>query len=434
MSSQRRSRSLSPATLAEFNEARRSLAGTVFTDQSGEYVGDSQVVSFPTDRQRASGDLRRRRPTSTSLANAGDATLTPDRLGLPPSLGREPEPQPAPLADDVAPPPSDSPVQTIGEQTFVGRPRAAVAGATTVQTPPGYRRDTSFYDRVYQTGKYAPEPLTPGDTTADGTSAIGANLSPIALQDEVTADDSATALAILDGVDGDLQQRYDEFMTLLDEGPNWSDDDEADDDDAAFVDVRGQEALSADDDAPPVAAPAAAGDDDGSDDEVDAQSAEEEFDADFQDPEEEFDEDFQDPEEEFDEDFQDAIEPPTAIPATRKEWKQASLQQRLALAKEIRSNPAIAKLLQQKVIRYGDLIDSSGAVSFDKLQAVRSSLVDMEQDSKQSYKEAAMARGFDRSGEQAAVIRGLNSTIPGNRRIGNSKYVIWQGATYSNEG
>ena len=58
----------------------------------------------------------------------------------------------------------------------------------------------------------------------------------------------------------------------------------------------------------------------------------------------------------------------------------------------------------------------------------------MEQDSKQSYKEAVAARGFDRSGEQAAVIRGINPTIPGNRRIGNSKYVIWQGATYSNEG
>ena len=28
----------------------------------------------------------------------------------------------------------------------------------------------------------------------------------------------------------------------------------------------------------------------------------------------------------------------------------------------------------------------------------------------------------------------LNSTIPGNRSIGGTKYVIWQGATYSDEG
>lgn len=407
----------------EFTRAvRGALAGTAFTDQSGEYVGDSQVVSFPTDRQRASGELRRRRPTSTSLVNAGNATLTPDRLGLPPSLDINPEPEPEPLAGDVAPPPSDSPVQTIGDQTFVGRPqgkKAAVVDATTVQTPPGFRRDTSFMDRVLQTGKYAPGPLTPGDTTADGASAIGADLSPIALQDEVTANDSATAIALLDAVEDQL----DPWPEI--------DNDAGEDDGVLDYDSDDNQAFdSADDDEGP---PSGDDDDTGSDTDSDVgsvQSAEEGPNDDTDsDDEEESDEDSDDPEA-----YEDAIEPPAANPAMRKEWKQASLQQRLALAKEIRSNPAIAKLLQQKVIQYGDLIDSSGAVSFEKLQAVRSSLVDMEQDSKQSYKEAATARGFDRSGEQAAVIRGINPTIPGNRRIGNSKYVIWQGATYSNEG
>ena len=50
----------------------------------------------------------------------------------------------------------------------------------------------------------------------------------------------------------------------------------------------------------------------------------------------------------------------------------------------------------------------------------------MEEDAAESYRQAVGAKGLDRSGEQAAVIRGLNSTIPGNRSIGGTKYVIWQ--------
>jgi hypothetical protein len=98
------------------------------------------------------------------------------------------------------------------------------------------------------------------------------------------------------------------------------------------------------------------------------------------------------------------------------------------------AQPAIARLIKAGVIRFSDLVDGNGAVDYQALQRVRGSLVMMQEDAADSYKQAVAARGFDRSGERAAVIRGINTTIPGNRSIGGSKYVIYQGATYANEG
>ena len=189
------------ATKARYEEARRQLTATVSADESLDYVGDSGRVALSTARGARSGELRRRRPADTSLALAGDATVavSPRRGGVPGTF-EEPQPEPVPAVDSPPPPPS-------AERTFVGRPRAPgklAVEETTVGTPPGYRRDTSFTHRVLGIGKYAPGPLTPGDLTADSLDAIGADLSPIAMQDEVSADDSAAAIAILDAVEEQL--------------------------------------------------------------------------------------------------------------------------------------------------------------------------------------------------------------------------------------
>ena len=392
------------ANQQEFEDARRRLTAAVSADQSLDYVGDSGIVALSTTRGARSGELRRRRPADTSLALAGDATVpvSPRRGGVPGGF-EELEPQPEP-AVDVAPPPPPS-----AERTFVGRPRTPgkklAVETTAVRTPEGFRRDTSFQDRIMQTGRYAPGPLTPGDTTADSIDAIGADLSPIAMQSDISAADVSNAVGVLSGALAEGRAQFDEYAARIDAGEFDSSDDEALDDEASDDDGfdtssehdDGFDTSSEHEDDPPppaIAGPRGA---------VGPRGA-------------------------------PGVPGAAAPAAVRDRWDRASLEQRLALAKQVMAQPAIAKLVKAGVIRFSDLVDGNGAVDYQALQGVRGSLVQMQQDAADSYKQAVAAKGFDRSGEQAAVIRGMNTTIPGNRSIGGSKYVIWQGATYANEG
>jgi len=392
------------ATRAEYEDARRQLTETLSADGSLDYAGDSGRVAFGTARGARSGELRRRRPADTSLALAGDATVavSPRRGGVPGTFeDPEPQPEPAPALDDAPPlPPS-------AERTFVGRPRTPgkklAVETTTVGTPEGYRRDTSFQDRVMQTGRYAPGPLTPGDTTADSIDAIGADLSPIAMQSDISAADVSSAVGVLSEALAEGRAEFDDYAARIDAGEFDSSEDEAPDDEASDDDGFDTSSENDDgfdtsseheDDPPAIAGPRGA---------VGPRGA-------------------------------PGVPGAAAPAAVRDRWDRASLDQRLALARRLMADPAIAKLVVAGVIKLGDLVDKDGAINYRAMQKVRGSLVQMEEDAAESYRQAVSAKGFDRSGEQAAVIRGLNSTIPGNRSIGGTKYVIWQGATYSDEG
>ena len=96
----------------------------------------------------------------------------------------------------------------------------------------------------------------------------------------------------------------------------------------------------------------------------------------------------------------------------------------------LRSSPGVIALIRAGDYKFEDFM-TDGEIDMAKLTAARADLQERIESSEESYAMAAKADGYTPSGA-AFPIAGVNNIVPGNRRISNSKYTIYQGPQYSN--
>ena len=96
----------------------------------------------------------------------------------------------------------------------------------------------------------------------------------------------------------------------------------------------------------------------------------------------------------------------------------------------LRTSPGMIALIRAGDYRFEDFM-TDGEIDIAKLTAARADLQKRIQSSEESYAMAAKAHGYAANGA-AYPIAGVNNIVPGNRRISNSQYTIYQGPQYSN--
>ena len=96
----------------------------------------------------------------------------------------------------------------------------------------------------------------------------------------------------------------------------------------------------------------------------------------------------------------------------------------------LRASPGLIKLIQTGDYKFDDFI-TSGAVDMRKLQAVREDIRDRIESTEDSYALAAKAKGYTPSGA-AYPVTGVNNIVAGSRRVGTSRYTMYQGPQYVN--
>ena len=125
--------------------------------------------------------------------------------------------------------------------------------------------------------------------------------------------------------------------------------------------------------------------------------------------------------------------PQTANASTQTD-SDTSAESRLQLANALRKDPSVLKLIEKKVLQWGDLLAADGGVSFEKVQRVRTKLQEQEELAGETYAEAQRYHQIDPvTGARPEVIRGLNPTIAGNRRVSGTKYVMYSGPRYADQ-
>ena len=125
--------------------------------------------------------------------------------------------------------------------------------------------------------------------------------------------------------------------------------------------------------------------------------------------------------------------PQTANASTQTD-SDTSAESRLELANALRKDPSVLKLIEKKVLQWDDLLEVDGGVSFEKVQRVRTKLQEQEELAGETYAEAQRYHQIDPvTGARPEVIRGLNPTIAGNRRVSGTKYVMYSGPRYADQ-
>ena len=125
--------------------------------------------------------------------------------------------------------------------------------------------------------------------------------------------------------------------------------------------------------------------------------------------------------------------PQTANASTQTD-SDTSAESRLELANALRKDPSVLKLIEKKVLQWDDLLAADGGVSFEKVQRVRTKLQEQEELAGETYAEAQRYHQIDPvTGARPEVIRGLNPTIAGNRRVSGTKYVMYSGPRYADQ-
>jgi hypothetical protein len=125
---------------------------------------------------------------------------------------------------------------------------------------------------------------------------------------------------------------------------------------------------------------------------------------------------------------------PTSTTAGTQTDSDTSVESRVELANVLRKDPSVLKLIEKKVLQWDDLLAVDGGVSFEKLQRVRTKLQEQEELAAETYAEAQRYHQIDPvTGTRPEVIRGLNPTIAGNRRVSGTKYVMYSGPRYADQ-
>ena len=125
---------------------------------------------------------------------------------------------------------------------------------------------------------------------------------------------------------------------------------------------------------------------------------------------------------------------PTSATTGTQTDSDTSAESRLELANALRKDPSVLKLIEKKVLQWGDLLAADGGVSFEKVQRVRTKLQEQEELAGETYAEAQRYHQIDPvTGARPEVIRGLNPTIAGNRRVSGTKYVMYSGPRYADQ-
>ena len=125
---------------------------------------------------------------------------------------------------------------------------------------------------------------------------------------------------------------------------------------------------------------------------------------------------------------------PTSTTAGTQTDSDTSVESRVELANVLRKDPSVLKLIKKKVLQWDDLLEVDGGVSFEKMQRVRTKLQEQEELAGETYAEAQRYHQIDPvTGARPEVIRGLNPTIAGNRRVSGTKYVMYSGPRYADQ-
>jgi hypothetical protein len=125
---------------------------------------------------------------------------------------------------------------------------------------------------------------------------------------------------------------------------------------------------------------------------------------------------------------------PTSATAGTQTDSDTSAESRLELANALRKDPSVLKLIEKKVLQWGDLLAADGGVSFEKVQRVRTKLQEQEELAGETYADAQRYHQIDPvTGARPEVIRGLNPTIAGNRQVAGTKYVMYSGPRYADQ-
>jgi hypothetical protein len=125
---------------------------------------------------------------------------------------------------------------------------------------------------------------------------------------------------------------------------------------------------------------------------------------------------------------------PTSATTGTQTDSDTSVESRVELANVLRKDPSVLKLIEKKVLQWDDLLAVDGGVSFEKLQRVRTKLQEQEELAAETYAEAQRYHQIDPvTGTRPEVIRGLNPTIAGNRRVSGTKYVMYSGPRYADQ-
>ena len=125
---------------------------------------------------------------------------------------------------------------------------------------------------------------------------------------------------------------------------------------------------------------------------------------------------------------------PTSATTGTQTDSDTSVESRVELANVLRKDPYVLKLIEKKVLQWDDLLAVDGGVSFEKLQRVRTKLQEQEELAAETYAEAQRYHQIDPvTGTRPEVIRGLNPTIAGNRRVSGTKYVMYSGPRYADQ-
>ena len=125
---------------------------------------------------------------------------------------------------------------------------------------------------------------------------------------------------------------------------------------------------------------------------------------------------------------------PTSATTGTQTDSDTSAESRLELANALRKDPSVLKLIEKKVLQWDDLLEVDGGVSFEKVQRVRTKLQEQEELAGETYAEAQRYHQIDPvTGTRPEVIRGLNPTIAGNRRVSGTKYVMYSGPRYADQ-
>jgi hypothetical protein len=125
---------------------------------------------------------------------------------------------------------------------------------------------------------------------------------------------------------------------------------------------------------------------------------------------------------------------PTSATTGTQTDSDTSAESRLELANALRKDPSVLKLIEKKVLQWGDLLAADGGVSFEKVQRVRTKLQEQEELAGETYADAQRYHQIDPvTGARPEVIRGLNPTIAGNRQVAGTKYVMYSGPRYADQ-
>ena len=125
---------------------------------------------------------------------------------------------------------------------------------------------------------------------------------------------------------------------------------------------------------------------------------------------------------------------PTSATTGTQTDSDTSVESRVELANVLRKDPSVLKLIEKKVLQWDDLLAVDGGVSFEKVQRVRTKLQEQEELAGETYAEAQRYHQIDPvTGARPEVIRGLNPTIAGNRRVSGTKYVVYSGPRYADQ-